>query len=111
MPAVAKGMNLAKKYVASRTITPTWNNTELLRGDLVDAVRSLLAGSGPDITVLGSGSVAAELGAAGLVHEYQFVIVPVALGAGRTVFSGERQLKLVGERAFKVGNVVLTYAA
>src|ERR1700756_455615 len=35
MPAVAQGMNAARKYVASRTITPTWNNTHLLDGDLV----------------------------------------------------------------------------
>ena len=45
--------------------------------------------------MLGSGSVAAQLGEAGLVDEYQFVIVPVALGGGRTVFSGKRELTLV----------------
>src|SRR5215471_17872381 len=64
MPAVAKGMNAAKKYVASRTITPTWNNTHLLEGDLPEAVRALKATDGPGIAVLGSGSVVAQLGAA-----------------------------------------------
>ena len=111
MPAVAKGMNAARKYVASRTIQPTWNNTQLLKGDLVTAVRALKASEGPGIAVLGSGSVAAQLGEAGLVDEYQFVIVPVALGAGRTVFTKGRALRLVDQRAFRNGNVVVTYAA
>ncbi len=41
MPEVAKGMNAARKYVASKTIQPTWNNTQLLKGDPVKAVRDL----------------------------------------------------------------------
>jgi dihydrofolate reductase len=109
MPAVAKGMNAATKYVASKTIRPTWENSRLLKGDLLDAVRSLKASGGPDITVLGSGSVAAQLGEANLVDEYQFVIIPVALGGGRTVFTQGRKLRLVDQRAFRRGNVVLTY--
>jgi dihydrofolate reductase len=111
MPVVAKGMNAAKKYVASRTLKPTWNNTHLLEGDLVKAVRALKAGDGPGITVLGSGNVAAQLGEAGLVDEYQFVVVPIALGGGRTVFTSRRKLRLVEHRAFRCGNVVVTYAA
>ncbi len=110
MPAVAQGMNAARKYVASRTITPTWNNTHLLDGDLVAAVRALKTGAGPGITVLGSGSVAAQLGAAGLVDEYQFVVIPVALGGGRSVFTARTSLRLVDHRVFGSGNVVLTYA-
>ncbi len=109
MPAVAKGMNAARKYVASRTIQPTWNNTHLLQGDLVKAVEDLKASDGPDITVLGSGSVAAQLGEAGLIDEYQFVIIPVALGAGATVFTKGRKLRLLDHRAFPCGNVVVTY--
>jgi hypothetical protein len=41
MPEVAKGMNAAKKYVVSKTIQPRWNNTQLLEGDPVNAVRDL----------------------------------------------------------------------
>jgi len=74
-------------------------------------VRDLKAGDGPGITILGSGSVAAQLGAAGLVDEYQFVILPVALGGGRTVFTKNRKLRLIDHRAFRCGNVVVTYAA
>jgi dihydrofolate reductase len=111
MPAVAKGMNAAKKFLASKSIKPTWNNTQLLKGDLVEAVAALKASDGPGITLLGSGSVAAQLGDANLVDEYQFVIVPVALGSGRTVFSKRRKLRRIDQRAFRGGNVVVTYAA
>jgi dihydrofolate reductase len=111
MPDVAKGMNAARKYVVSRTIEPKWHNTHLLTGELVAAVRELKAGDGPGVTILGSGSVVAQLGAASLVDEYQFVIVPVALGGGRTVFTTGRGLRLVDQRAFRNGNVVVTYAA
>jgi dihydrofolate reductase len=110
MPAVAKGMNAAKKYVASKTIQPSWNNTHLLRGDLLKAVQELKTTDGVDITLLGSGSVAAQLGEAVLVDEYQFVIIPVALGGGRTVFTGARKLRLSHQRAFPGGNVVVTYS-
>lgn len=110
MPNVAKGMNSARKYVASKTIEPTWNNTDLLSGELIKAVRDLKSSDGPDITVLGSGSVAAQLGEAHLVDEYQFVIIPVALGSGRTVFTKGCKLRLLEQRAFRSGNVVVTYA-
>jgi dihydrofolate reductase len=110
MPVVAKGMNAATKYVASRTIQPTWSNTHLLKGDLVTAVRELKSSEGPGITVLGSGSVTAALGEVGLVDEYQFVIIPLALGSGRTVFTRGCQLRLIDQRAFRCGNVVVTYA-
>jgi dihydrofolate reductase len=109
MPAVAKGMNAARKYVASRTIKPTWNNTHLLKGDLVAAVQALKAGARTGITVLGSGSLTAQLGEAGLVDEYQFVIIPVALGSGRTLFAQGQQLRLVDHRVFRCGNLVVTY--
>jgi dihydrofolate reductase len=111
MPEVAKGMNAAKKFVASRTIKPTWNNSLLLGTDLVKSMRDIKAGDGPDITVLGSGSVAAQLGEARLVDEYQFVIIPVALGEGRTIFTKIAKLHLLEQRAFRGGNVVVTYAA
>jgi dihydrofolate reductase len=111
MPAVAKGMNVAVKYVASRTIKPTWQNSQLLGTDLVMSVRDLKASKGPDITLLGNGDVAAQLGEGALVDEYQFVIIPVALGAGRAPFAKSCHLRLIEHRAFRCGNVVVTYAA
>ena len=111
MPIVAAGMNAATKYVASRDawLAPRWENCVRLAGDAVAAVRALKATVGPDLAVLGSGGLAAQLGAAGLVDDYQFVIVPVTLGGGRTVFTRGAPLRLVDHRAFRCGNVVVSY--
>ncbi len=110
MPDVAKGMNAAKKYVISRTIRPAWSNSHLIEGDAIEEVRRLKATTGPDITILGSGEIASQMGVAGLIDEYQFVIVPIALGAGRTVFMKDMKLRLMNHRAFPGGNLVVTYA-
>lgn len=111
MPEVAKGMNERRKYVASRTIIPAWSNTHLLQGELSKAVRELKDSNGPDIVVLGSGTVVAQLIDAGLVDSYQFVIIPAALGSGRRLFPKDCKLRLVDSRVFRCGNVALTYAA
>jgi dihydrofolate reductase len=109
LPIVARGMNAATKYVVAHSLEPTWHNTTALRG--IEEVRRLKASEGPGITLLGSGSLAAQLGEAGLVDEYQLVIVPIALGAGRTVFTARRELSLVDQRTFHNGRVAVTYAA
>jgi len=110
MAAVANGMNAAKKYVATKTLEPTWANSQRLEGDLLTAVRALKQGKGPPLVILGSGSLVATLGEAGLIDEYQFVVVPTALGSGRTLFSQGKKLRLAEQRAFGNGHVVLTYA-
>lgn len=114
MPDVARGMNAAKKWVATRKPPSRWKtswaNSERLDGDLVEAVRKLKRGRGSDIVILGSGEVAAQLGEAGLVDEYQFVVIPIALGKGRGIFKHVSKLKLMAHRVFACGRVVLTYA-
>ena len=64
------------------------------------------------MTILGSGNVVAQLAGKGLIDEYQMVVVPVALGAGRTMFDGlddRLGLKLTRSRTFGNGNVFLGY--
>ena len=113
MPEIAEGMNRMEKLVASRTMKrASWNNTRVLGGDLVEEIRALKAGSGEPILIMGSGSLVAQLTQARLIDSYTFVIVPVVLGAGRTLFEGlEQRVKLrrTSERAFGNGNVVATY--
>jgi dihydrofolate reductase len=112
-PAVAEHMSRAPKFVCSRTLSATsWQNSTLLKGELASEVGRLKREAGPDITILGSGSIVSQLTQAGLIDAYQMVIVPVALGAGRTIFEGlaQRQgFSLVRTRSFKNGNVVLWY--
>ena len=101
------------KYVASRTLKEaTWRNTHVIKGDLVTEVRTLKQQAGPDITILGSGSIVAQLAEAGLIDSYQLVINPTALGAGKSIFAGmkhRRDLKRIDSRAFKNGNVLVCY--
>jgi dihydrofolate reductase len=113
MPEVAKGMNEAKKFVFSRTLTQSpWGNTVFLKGDLAREVEKLKREAESDITILGSGSLVKELAQAGLVDAFQFVVSPIALGAGMQLFAGlDRKLELTLEtsKAFKNGMIVSTY--
>ena len=113
MPEVAKGMNAMRKYVVSRTLDASdWQNTTVLKGDLVAHVQALKASDGPDLVILGSGSVVSQLTEARLIDEYQLVLTAVVLGKGRTPFqtlSDPRTFTLTKTKSFKNGNVVLWY--
>lgn len=113
MPEVAKGMNAAPKIVFSRTLTAaTWNNTRLLNGDLAEEVRKLKREPGPDMCILGSGAIIAQLAAVALIDEFQVIMDPVALGAGRSMFAGlplPLQFHLTKSRVFRNGKIFLAY--
>jgi dihydrofolate reductase len=112
-PIVAERMNKMPKVVFSRTLDKaTWSNTKLVKGDIAAEVRKMKNAPGNGMTLMGSGSIVSQLTQAGLVDEYQFVINPIVLGRGRTMFEGlEKKLpmKLTKTRAFANGNVVLCY--
>lgn len=114
MPAVAAGMNTMPKVVFSRTLeSADWNNTELVKSDMVEAVRRMKNEPGPDMTILGSASIVTQMAAAGLIDRFQIVVNPVALGAGKSLFSGLTQrldFALTQTRVFANGSVVLWYA-
>lgn len=110
MPSVAEHMGATTKLVFSRTMTEApWRNTTILSGDPAEEIRRIKDEGGADMTVLGSGTIVARLAAAGLVDEYQFVVRPVVLGAGRTMFDGRVDLRRADSRTFRNGSVVLTY--
>ncbi len=113
LPQVAAGMNRMRKTVFSRTLdTVSWQNTRLVKGDLVSEVTLMKQQPGPDLVILGSGSIVSQLTQARLIDEYQIVLSPIVLGKGRTLFETvERKvgLTLTKTRAFKNGNVVLWY--
>ncbi|RQX01482.1 dihydrofolate reductase family protein [Micromonospora inaquosa] len=105
--------NNVRKYVASTTLTnPTWNNTEVLQGDLVEAVTALKAQEGRNIIQYGFGSVTAQLIRAGLVDEVRFWIHPVLEGtASLTVplTDFKASFDLVDTRVHKSGVIVASY--
>jgi dihydrofolate reductase len=112
-PLVAQWMNARPKVVFSRTLDGvSWENSTLVKGELAATVRELKQRTGGDIMLFGSGSLVAQLTDAGLIDEYQFVLRPIAIGEGRTMFEGITEplsLKLIDSQIFRSGIVVLRY--
>jgi dihydrofolate reductase len=112
-PVVAKGMNDMPKIVFSRTLdNASWSNTTLVKGDLAAEVRRMKKEPGPDMVILGSGSIVSQLAQQNLVDEYQFALSPIVLGKGRTMFEGVKEklnLKLAKSRTFGNGTVFVCY--
>lgn len=110
--ATAEELKNMKKFVFSKTLNEVnWENTELVKGDLIDEVKKLKNGNGGDMVIFGSGTIVKQLTAAGLVDEYVFVLTPVVLGAGKSFFKDveELNLELLETKDFKSGNVLLHY--
>jgi dihydrofolate reductase len=112
-PEVAEGMNKSPKVVFSRKMGQApWNNTRVIKGDLAEEIRKLKEAPGDGLVLMGSGSIISQIALAGVIDEYQMVVNPLALGKGRTMFEGikdQLNLTLASTRAFKNGNVLLTY--
>jgi dihydrofolate reductase len=85
---IAAGINNAKKYVASKTLTKLdWSNSELIKGDLGKEVKKLKDQSGPEIQVHGSGDLIQTLLKHDLVDELWLKIFPITLGVGKRLFA------------------------
>ncbi len=112
-PMVAQGMNKAEKIDFSRTLNKAnWNNTKLVKDNMLMEIRELKQESGKDLTILGSGSIVSQLAQERLIDEYQILLNPVVIGKGRTMFEGVKDrfsLKLTNTRVFGNGNVLLSY--
>lgn len=110
---IARTLNAAKKHVASCTLTKLdWNNSTLLQGDVVAAVRALKAQEGYDLQMIGSGNLIQTLQAAGLIDEYNVWTFPVVLGRGKRLFGDTVRpaaLRLVRSSVSNSGAVMSTY--
>jgi dihydrofolate reductase len=109
----ANALNSARKYVASRTLDSVdWNNSSLLDGDVVAAVKSLKAEDGPTLYVHGSSDLIQTLLQHDLVDELRVWIHPVLVGRGKRLFgSGTAAggLQLVDTMTSSSGVIVATY--
>ncbi|MFJ8991015.1 dihydrofolate reductase family protein [Streptomyces sp. NPDC102279] len=100
-------MNAVPKRVASRTLTDVsaWANSEVVEGDLVDAVKH----ERRDVIVTGSLSVVRTLMAEDLVDEYRLLTFPTVLGTGERLFpANELPVYLDCLSADRAGAAVLT---
>jgi dihydrofolate reductase len=108
----ADKFNGLPKYVVSTTLKQVeWKPSEVLQGDLTDAVRKLKQAAGGDIYVHGSLNLAQQLLKLGLVDRVRLLSYPVVLGEGKRLFGpGEQQLELISAKPFSNGVVALEYA-
>ncbi len=91
---------------------PGWQNTTVLRGDVLDEVQALKARPGRDIVATGSIHLVRALPAAGLVDEIRLFVFPVVVGSGQQLFpsTAAGSWHLLEARAFASGPVLLRYA-
>lgn len=111
----AKQLGDMRKVVVSRQpLEFSWRNSELVQGDLVDAVTALKADAGiKGILIPGSISVVQQLLAAGLVDELRLLVHPVAARKGRKLFDeGDRpyHLRVTATEAYPTGVIRVIYA-
>jgi dihydrofolate reductase len=109
----ADKFNSMPKYVVSSTLeNPEWNNTHVLEGDPVEAVRKLKDEQDGIIQVAGSRQLAQTLLENDLVDQLNLMVFPVVLGSGKRLFGETRdkkRLKLVESRTVGDGVAILIY--
>jgi dihydrofolate reductase len=105
--------NSMPKYVVSSTLeNPEWDNTTVLAGDLVEAVRELKQRYQRDIVVHGSPQLAQALIEHDLVDVLHLLVYPVIVGAGKRLFdstSETKRLRLAATQTFGDGVHLLVY--
>ncbi len=111
---IAAGIDKAKKYVASKTLTRlAWSNSELIKGDVAEEVKKMKAQDGPEIQVHGSGNLIQTLLKDDLVDELWLKIFPITLGRGKRLFAEGTipiGFKLIESGSSPSGVIVATYA-
>ncbi|MFC4004958.1 dihydrofolate reductase family protein [Prauserella oleivorans] len=112
-PETTRRMNALPKAVVTRTLTSAdWPDTRVLDDPAkVGPLRDDVAGTGKDVAVFGSSTLAARLVELGVVDEIRLLVMPVLLGEGTPVYRGigRSRLELVATRPFASGNVLHTY--
>ncbi|SCL35333.1 Dihydrofolate reductase [Micromonospora rhizosphaerae] len=109
----ADRLNRLPKYVVSSTLEdPDWNNSTVLKGDVVNEVSKLKQRVNGDIVVYASGQLVHTLIEHDLVNELRLMIYPFVLGAGKRLFgetSHKKPMRLVDTRTVGDGLASLTY--
>lgn len=104
--------NGVRKYVVSTTLqTADWNNSTIIRDNVVEEIQRLKQQDGTNITVHGSATLIQTLMRHDLVDSYRLLVYPVVLGSGKRMFHDgtAATLKLVETRRFSSGVVGLIY--
>jgi dihydrofolate reductase len=110
----ADKMNSMPKYVVSSTLEDplAWNNSTLIRGNVVEEVGKLKERGGGPVLVAGSATLVHLLIENDLVDELRLMVFPVLIGGGRRPFPESRQrkqFKPTVSKTFGSGVAVNTY--
>ena len=110
---LADRLNSLPKYVVSSTLEhPAWNNSTVLKGDVLDEVSKLKQELNGEIVVPASFQLVHALMEHDLVDELRLKIFPVVLGAGARLFGGtsdKKPMRLLDTQTLERGVAVLTY--
>ena len=114
MRAMAVWINDTMKIVFSKTRkNVTWKNSKLAPVLDPRAIADLKQQPGKDLIIFGSGTIVTQLTQHRLIDNYHFVVSPVLLGRGRSLF-GELpktvQLRLQDSKSFPSGVTLLRYS-
>ena len=110
---LADRLNSLPKYVVSSTLDhPAWNNSTVLKGDVLNEVSKLKQELDGVIVVPASFQLVHTLMEHDLVNELRLKIFPVVLGAGERLFgetSDRKSMRLVGTETIQGRIAYLTY--
>ena len=105
--------NPAPKYVVSTTLDRAeWQNSALIRDDVVGQLRRLKEEDGPELQVHGSANLIQTLLQHDLIDTFRLWIFPVVLGKGKRLFAEGTTpagLRLVDSRTSTTGVIIATY--
>ncbi len=112
-PVIIAAMNNLPKIVFSKTLEKVeWNNSRLVKDNILEEVARLKQQSGKDMVIFGSGSIVSAFTQSGLIDDYRIFINPIVLGSGKPLFKGlHERLKLIllSTRTFQCGVVLHHY--
>jgi dihydrofolate reductase len=112
-PHWGKPYDRAKKYVVShKPYKLSWDNSELITGDVVAEIKKLKKSDGRDLWVWGSGNLIQTLLKHNLVDRMYLWIFPITIGTGKRLFAEGTQpelLKMVDGKILSSGLIFATY--
>jgi dihydrofolate reductase len=110
---LADRLNSLPKFVVSSTLTePEWNNSTVLKGDVMSQVSELKRTINGEIVVPASFQLARTLMEHDLVDELRLKVFPVVLGDGERLFgpsTDKKPMRLLDAHTLEGGIVYLTY--
>jgi dihydrofolate reductase len=102
-----------KKYVVSTTLeTAPWEESTIIRGNVVEEIAKLKQQPGKDIIIDGSATLVHSLMGTDLIDEYRFLVLPYIMGRGRRFFpegTQETKLRLVESKRLSFETLALVY--